>query len=173
MNKELFNDKFYKSLQYIHEVKIFNEIQNYKNILIFDFRRKEEFDKHRIENSINLPFDKYDYSFFETLDEAKIKQIAEVASLNEETRNMLKRHKRYYIALIISEEKIKRAMIESCEKFDSDDIERERIIKCLLFYNALVKNRVYELGLYNKGFKKFEQHYYYLVSSIDKKALAR
>jgi len=167
--------KFLKSLKLINEVKIFNEIQNYKKLIIIDFRKREDFNINHIENSINIPFNEYDFQFFETIDDQKMCYICNNFVRCENLKSMLKRYKRHYIVLIISQEKIKRKTIEAIgtgKKLNSEE-EKDQIIKSLLFYKALQKNRVYEMGMFNLGFKKITKYFDFLVCSESRRSLAK
>ena len=66
---ELFNQKFFKTLNYIDETKIFNELQNNKKILIFDFRSRIEYEQSHLENSLNIPIDEIDVERLNSFDE--------------------------------------------------------------------------------------------------------
>lgn len=163
MMKEQFDDNFFRNLKYIHEIKIFNEIQNNKKILIFDFRKREEFVASHIELSVNIPHNEYDHDFFESLCDNKIKTLCEDFTECEEVRKRIKNYKRNFVALIMSQEKIKRRTIESCESMEIEQDERDRITKTLLFYKALVCNHVREIGVYNSGMGRFSEHFQFLL----------
>jgi hypothetical protein len=115
--------------------------------------------------SIHLPFTDFDFDFFENINDEKINFICNKYIYCEELKEMLRKYKRHFIVLILSEEKIKRKTIEcaSSEKYDITDEKNIKIIKCLMFYRALRNNRVYEMGLYNLGFEKISRHYDYLL----------
>jgi hypothetical protein len=176
IKETVMNDtKLIKSLKLINEVKIFNEIQNYKKLIIFDFRKREDFQVNHIEHSIHIPFNEFDFQFFENVDDQKLCYLCNNFVKCEELKTMLKRYKRHYIVLIMSQEKIKKKTIEEVgtgKKFHSEE-EKEQILKSLLFYKALQKNRVYEMGLFNLGFKKIMKHYDFLVCSETRIPLAK
>jgi len=165
INGPMFDEKFIKSVNIINEVKIFNELQNYKKIIFFDFRNVADYNLNHLQHTIHLPFTEFEFDFFENLNEEKIKFIGNKLIQCDELKEMLKKYKRHYIVLILSEEKIKRKIIQSTcfENFDPSDEKKSQITKCLMFYRALRKNRVYEIGLYNLGFEKIIQHYDYLL----------
>jgi hypothetical protein len=166
---------FLKSIKLINEVKIFNEIQNYKKLIIFDFRKREDFNINHIHNSINIPFNEFDFKFFETIDDQKLCYLCNNFVKCDELKCMLKRYKRYYIVLIMSQEKIKRKTIEAIgtgKKLNSEE-EKDQIIKSLLLYKALQKNRVYEMGMFNLGFKKIIKHFDFLVCSETRKSIVK
>jgi len=154
---DYFSLQFLQSINFIHEVKIFNEIQNNKKILIFDFRKKEDFIRFKLDNSLNLPYDEYDKDVFKVFHQNKLIEIAK----NEELKDMLKKYKRFYIVIIMSEVKISMRNIYEYKSCELE--EKEIILKCLSFYKSLVKNRVRELGLFNLGFKNFLEHYDFMV----------
>jgi hypothetical protein len=154
-----FDQSFLKSIFFIHEVKIFNEIQNKKKIIIFDLRKRDEYNKCFLEGSINIPYNEYDYEFFETFNESTISGMTSNTNLKEK----ILRYKRYFIAIIMSEKKIKRKDIL---ELNSTDDEAERIKKCLLFYKSLIRNKVREIGLFNKGFERISKDYYFLVNNL-------
>jgi hypothetical protein len=158
--KELFNIDFLMNINFIHEVKIFNEIQNNKRILIFDLRKKEEFKKCKLSFSLNIPFNEYSPSDFEKLDIDFLSQKAE----DMDVKDMIKKFRRFYIVIIMSEEKIERKKIFNPKELHSDKEHMDIVQKSLLLYFALTKSKVRELGLYNLGFKKFEKHYSFMVS---------
>ena len=74
---ELFNDKFFKSINFIDETKIFNELQNNKKILIFDFRPKSLFKQNHLENSINLPIDEIEVESLNEFDDQSLTKYTE------------------------------------------------------------------------------------------------
>ena len=106
-------------------------IQNYKKLIIFDFRKREDFNINHIHNSINIPFNEFDFKFFETIDDQKLCYLCNNFVKCDELKCMLKRYKRYYIVLIMSQEKIKRKTIEAIgtdKKLNSEE-EKDQIIK--------------------------------------------
>jgi len=155
-----FEETFLKNVNFIHDVKIFNEIQNYKKILIFDFRKKEEFDECHLNLSINIPYNKFDYSFFESIQETELANLTD----DLELKNNVLKYKRFYIAIIMSSNKITRHAILNQDSLIEE--ENEIIIKCLLFYKALTKARIRELGLYNKGFERISKNYYFIINNL-------
>lgn len=161
-----FDPSFLLNINFIHEVKIFNELQNNKKILIFDLRKKEEYILANLDFSINLPFDQHENHLFDNFNETKLAEMTNSKDLKE----MIKKYKRFYIAIVMSEEKVARKKIINLE---AEGEEKVQIEKSLMLYKALVKKRVRELGLFNLGFKKFVDHYYFLVRCEDKKPLAR
>jgi hypothetical protein len=167
-----FEDKFMSSINFIHEVKIFNEFQNDKKILIFDFRSREEYENRHMDSSVNIPIEEYSQDFFSCLDEQKITLIADTCTKDPEVKEMVKRYKRFFIVIIMSEDKINRKTIQEFESV-SDEKERDVINKSLLFYKALIKNRVRELGLYNMGFKNFSDNYHFMTSGKNVKPMVQ
>lgn len=177
MKESALDLKFLKSIKYINEIKIFNEIQNFKKVIFFDFRRREEYKSYKIEQSIHIPFNEFDLTFFETMDNEKLCTLCNFYVACEELRTMLRKYKRHYIVLIMSEDKIKRKTIEdffSCNTLNEEiDDEKEQILKSLLFYRALKKNGVYEMGLYNLGFKKLNQHFDFILKTEYREPLVK
>lgn len=166
-DEENFPHSFLLNINFIHEVKIFNEIQNNKKILIFDFRTKEDYNRTSLYYSINIPYNEHDKNNLKVFNVDKMMELAS----KEEIKEMVRKYKRYYIVIIMSEKKIARKKILKHE--NSEDIERDIIIKTLLFYKALVNNRVRELGLFNLGFSKFVDHYEFIVCKNSSYPLAK
>ncbi len=154
-----YDQKFLDCILFIHEVKIFNEIQNKRKILIFDLRKKDEYHKCYLDESINIPYNEYDYEFFETFKENKISELA----IDEYLKEKVLRYKRYFIAIIMSDKKIRRRDI--LKQVGNDD-ELDRIKKSLLLYKSLINNKVREIGLFNKGFDKILNNYSFLVTHL-------
>jgi hypothetical protein len=152
-----FDQSFLEKVHMIHDVKIFNELQNQKKIIIFDLRNRDEYNNCYLDESVNLPFDEYPEQFFDNFDE---KIISEKVYQND-LKNKVLRFKRYYIAIILSENKISRKEILSMESS-----HLEKINKSLLLYNCLINKKVREIGLYNKGFDRICQHYNFLINNI-------
>jgi hypothetical protein len=84
-----FDDKFISSNIFIHEVKVYNEIQNEKKILLFDLRKKEDYNKCHLDFSINIPYNEYDEDFFKLFDSKKIKYISDNLCQDDELKGML------------------------------------------------------------------------------------
>lgn len=159
--------KFLYSINFIHEVKIYNEIQNNKKILIFDLRKRQDFKEAYLDYSINLPYDEHDEEFYDSFSE---KKIAEYAG-SKELKEMVAKYKRFYIVIVMSEVKVARKKILKYEEINGE--EKAIIVKSLTLYKSLVKNRVREMGLFNLGFKKFVDHYDFLVRTVDKPPIAK
>jgi hypothetical protein len=145
---------------FIHEVKIYNELQNHQKILIFDLREKEHFQQSSLKFSLSLPHPDYPADFFANFDEIKYSELSE----KDELKSIIKSYKRYYIVIIMSELKIKRKKILSYHKLGDHFIDKEAIRKSLLLYQKLVLNKVREIGLYNMGFKSFADNYYFIIT---------
>jgi rhodanese-related sulfurtransferase len=152
-----FDEKFLNSINFIHEVKIYNEIQNDQKILIFDLRKREDFDKSHLDLSVNIPHNEFEENFFENIDEKIISEMTKDKTLSE---NILK-YKRFYLVIIISQNKIhrKNIFLQTSQNKEEVDI----INKSLIFYKAFIKNRVRELGFYNHGFNKLVGYYPFLI----------
>jgi rhodanese-related sulfurtransferase len=155
-------------INFIHEVKIYNEIQNHKKIIIFDLRQRDQYQKAHVQFSINIPFNEYDAQFYINFSEKKYADLTD----SEDLKEMIKSYKRYYIVIIMSDEKIKRKNIISFNK-QEEGVDKEIIRKSLLLYQSLVTNKVRELGLYNIGFSKFASYYYFLVNRDNVPAISR
>ena len=70
----------------------------------------------------------------------------------------------------MSENKIKRKTIETCSSSlncNPDSVEKEKIIKTLLFYKALVSNGVREIGIFNLGINKLISEYSFMMNFND------
>lgn len=148
-----------KKFNFINETKIFNEIQNNKKILVFDFRSKSEYEKMSLPNSINLPFDENPNEFFENF----ISQINPDLSEDLIIKEMLCKFRRFYIAIIFSEEKFHRKEIINyeVEKLRSNDA----LYKALCAYHSLSSNKVREMGIHLKGFQAIFQKYFFIVKN--------
>lgn len=167
-----FDENFLYNIKYIHEVRIFNEIQNNKKILIFDFRTKDEYFKSKLGLSINIPYDEHNYDFYENFNDKKVACLIEQYTGCSDVKLRLKSFKRYFIVLLMSENKIKRKTIETCSSSlncNPDSVEKEKIIKTLLFYKALVSNGVREIGLFNLGINKLISEYSFMMNFNDSK----
>jgi hypothetical protein len=152
-----FKSDFLWNINFIHEVKIYNELQNNKKILIFDLRKKEEKEFSSLNYTINIPYNEHPDDFFKIFEEEKFMKKTE----DPEVKDMLRKYRRFYIVIVMSEEKIARRKILKFPECDGD--ESLIIRRSLLLYNALTKKRVRELGLFNLGFKKFAEHYGFLI----------
>jgi hypothetical protein len=155
-------DNIYSSnnITFIHEVKVFNEIQNDKKVLIFDLRKKEDYEVSHLENSINIPYDEYEEIFFKSINEKLLSELTNC----KEMRNNILRLRRFYIVILISQNKISRKKIIG--EISSNEEEADIIKKSSLFYSNLQKAKIRELGLYNHGFNKIINHYFFLTKSL-------
>jgi hypothetical protein len=161
-----FDPSFLKNLKFINEVKIFNEIQNSKKIIIFDLRSKEEFTSHYLELSLNIAYNENNPEFFENICKGNLD--LKFSNVCEEISKRLKTYKRYFIAILMSEKKIKKAKVQKLDFSDLEANDKEKIIKSLLFYRSLVSNGVRELGIFCYGMEKIVQHYNFLLNYKDK-----
>ena len=172
--KVCFNEIFFNSIKYIHEVKIFNEIQNNKKIIIFDFRNREEYLSNHLDLSLNIPFDEHELDYYETLFDKKLNITDQKYIDSEEVKLRLKNCRRYFIVIIMSEERIKRKAIENCERDqDINLLTKEKILKTLLFYKSLVIKGVRDIGIYNLGIKELTSQYKFMMHSRDIKPLIK
>jgi hypothetical protein len=85
---------------------------------------------------------------------------------------MVLKYKRFFIVIIMSEIRIQRKTILNLSPSHSKE-EQATIDKSLLFYKSLTDNRVRELGLYNLGFNKFSETYYFMITRDKLQPLAR
>jgi hypothetical protein len=157
----------------MHEVKIFNEIQNNKKILIFDLRTVEEYKANHIDLSINIPYNEHDNNFFETICDKKFNLVKDQYMNNREVKQRIETFKRYYIVLIMSQKRIKKKKIENFDSTEVDKDEKDRIIKTLLFYESLILNGVREIGVYNLGIDKMVEKYDFITHIYGQDPLAK
>lgn len=146
-----------RKFHYINETKIFNEIQNNKKILVLDLRSRNDYAKMSLPNSVNLPFDEKPNEFFENF----ISFISPDFSEDPIIREMLCKFRRYYIAIIFSEEKfhMKEIINYDAEKLQSE----EALYKALCLYHSLSTNKVREMGIHLKGFSSIFTKYFFIV----------
>lgn len=154
-----------KKFHFINETKIFNEIQNNKKILVFDLRSKNDFSKKSLPNSVNLPFEEKPIEFFEDF----IINISPDMSEDLCIKDMLCKFRRFYIAIIFSEEQFHRKEIIN---FDPDRLRSyEALYKALCLYNSLSANKVREMGIHLKGFSRIFDKYFFIVKNELKQPL--
>jgi hypothetical protein len=146
-------------INFIHEVKIYNELQNHHKILIFDLRDRDLFTNSHICYALNIPQNEHSVDFYTN---PEIESHSAFTT-SDELKSILKSYKRYYIVIIMSEQKIKRKHILSYHSRDESP-EKDIIRKSLLLYEILVRNKVREIGLYNMGFSRFAAHYYFIIT---------
>jgi rhodanese-related sulfurtransferase len=146
-----------KKFNFINETKIFNEIQNNNKILVFDLRSKSDYEKMSLPDSVNLPFDEKPHEFFENF----IGNISPELSDDTAVKDMLCKFRRFYIAIIFSEENFHRKEIINYEagKLRS----HEALYKALCLYHSLSTNKVREMGIYLKGFNAIFDKYFFIV----------
>jgi len=146
-----------KKINFINETKIFNEIQNHKAVLIFDLRTRSDFLLRSLPNSLNLPFDENKDEFFENF----INNIHHNLTDDQILKEMLRKFRRFYIAIIYSDEKYNR---EEIINFNYQKIKDDNsLYKALCLYNSLVSNKVREIGVHLKGFSRIFSKYSFLV----------
>lgn len=156
--QELYKEPFQKKLNFITETKIFNELQNNKKIVIFDFRPRKQYEESHCENSINIPIDEIEVDSLSSFNEKAL-----MAFNNDEPNRacVLSKYKRLFVAIICSDEKLKKSHFLSPNREDST---QELIIgKILVFYKTLITNKIRELGIYVKGFKLFSSNYNFVT----------
>jgi len=148
-----------RDINFINETTIFNEIQNNKKILIFDLRSKSDFEKMCLPNSVNLPFDEKPIEFFENF----ISHINPDLSEDPSVQEMLYKFRRFYIAIIFSEEKFHRKEIIN---YDAERLgSHDQLFKALCLYSSLSANKVREMGIQIKGFNRISSKYFFIVSN--------
>jgi len=146
-----------KKFNFINETKIYNEIQNNKKILIIDLRKDSDFKKMYMPFSLNLPYDQNSEKFYENF----INNINPDLSQDDIIKEMLYRFKRYYIAIIFSEEKFQRKEIIN---YDIQKIKTfDNLYKALCLYQSLISNKVREIGICLKGFKRIYEKYSFMI----------
>ncbi len=151
-------------IKFLSEFKLYNDLESGK-LIIFDFRKKEQFNLGCLyDYSINLPFDEIGE---EVLDNPKIideKLLAGYAH-SEFLEHRAIKCKRFFIVIIISEEKIyKEAIFKSLSELDI--IKDGNIVKPLKLYkNFMLNNKVREIGLYNRGFDLIRCKFPFIIHS--------
>ena len=146
-----------RKFHFINETKIFNEIQNNKKILVFDLRSKSDYSKTSLPNSVNLPFDEKPIEFFENF----ISNISTDLSEDQSVKDMLCKFRRFYIAIVFSEEKFHRKEIIN---YDAERLRsNEALFKALCLYYSLSANKVREMGIHLKGFSSISNKYFFIV----------
>jgi rhodanese-related sulfurtransferase len=153
------NEQFFKKIQFISEEKIFNELQNDKKILIFDFRKKADFDKKHLDNSINIPFDEVEFEFLQKFDT----QILQSYTNDTNVKSLIPKSRRQFIAIIMHNDKISKKKILQPSKFSEE--EQFHTGKILTFYKTLHLNKHREMAIFNKGFTRIEKYYSFLLNN--------
>lgn len=157
--QEFFNQNFFKKVNFINENKIFNELQNNRKILVFDFRPRNEFNLYHCENSINIPNDEVEIENLITCQENFLYSFT-----NGELylKTLLSKYKRLFIAIVCSQQKIPKKSFFMEDKGNSNgDL---LIPKVLLLYRSLINNKVREIGIFIKGYKLFQESYNFLIT---------
>lgn len=148
-----------KKIKFINDVRIHNEIQNNRRILVFDLREPKEFQNNCLPNSLNIPYSDYEFNFFKNFTE-KVSNF-EFKSEESELKEMIKRYKRFYITIIFDEKKYHRKEILN---FKEEDFKKEEsLYKAILLYNSLVGNKVREIGIFIKGFEKLKEKFWFIL----------
>ena len=158
-NSLLISNLNLKKVQFINEVKIHNEIQNHKKILIFDLRSQKEFSESSLPYSLNIPFKDYSENFFKNFSKNILN--FQLNGKEDDLKEMILKYKRFYIAIIFDRKKFHRKEILnfSEEKFK----EEESLYKALLLYNSLTSNKVREIGLFIKGYEKLKSKFWFIL----------
>ncbi len=155
--QEIFNQTFFKKVNFINENKIFNELQNNRKILVLDFRSRSEFNEGHCDNSINIPSDEVE---IENLFNMNENFLCTFTNGDPYLQTLLSKHKRLFIAIVCSQQKIpkKKFLIENqCNT--NEDLS---VAKVLLLYRSLINNKIREIGIYIKGYKQYEESYGFL-----------
>lgn len=148
------------SINFVNHCRLFNEIINYSGeILIFDFRSKECFEKAKlIKYSVNFPYNcsKVDFSFCTTY----CPDTWQKYYCNSDSSQIIKKLKRYYILIVTNNEYISRECLYKNVygklKNDKKLTELEMgVFKGLLMYDTLHKNRIREMGFFLGSYQKF------------------
>lgn len=148
------------AINFVNHCRLFNEIINYGGeLLIFDFRPKECFEKSKyIKYSVNFPFNcsKIDFTFCTTY----CPDTWQKNYCNSESSKIVMKLKRYYILIVTNNEYISRECLYKnvYGKLRNDkkltDIEMG-VFKGLLMYDTLHKNRIREMGFFLGSYQKF------------------
>ncbi len=146
-----------KKFNFINEIKIFNEIQNNKKILIFDLREKVQFLNMSLSNSLNIPFDEKEDEFFKNF----IENISPDLSKDIVIKELLCKFRRFYIAIIFSDQKYHRKDIINYKYQELKS--HNSLFKALNLYHSLSSNKVREIGIYLKGFYQIYCKYFFIV----------
>jgi len=161
--KDLFSECLKSKLNFLNETKIFNELQNHKKIIIFDFRTRSQFAAYHLENSINLPVDEVSVEDLEKVDE---NTLLSYSHNKEEAKPLLSKYKRLFVVLIFPQKQIKKRNFVSPNQEDYE--ETLRIAKVITFYKTLVTNKIRELGIYIKGFGLLDNSFGFALSHQQK-----
>jgi len=114
-------------------------------------------------NSINLPIDEVSVEDLMKMDENVLLSFTEHNA--EEGKALLAKYKRLFVAIIVSQEKVPKEKFKNPD-FDNYD-ELLKIGKILTFYKMLISNKIRELGIFSKGFRRFEQNFGFILSAFD------
>jgi len=175
--KELSLESHYK---FASVNKLFNAIQQYKKVLIIDFRNGEAFNKTHINGSINIPYNSI------TMDEltnysANIFIDKHIA--NEQDKELYGHRRRLMVFLIPSCSSIQNLYdsIENLKSVNFKEISEQLLndknkliqfqgflISCLLF-QALLKEKVREVYILSEGFRTFLKQFPFLCSFYNNK----
>jgi hypothetical protein len=165
------NDLKISEIKFISDIKIYNELEGQK-IMIFDLRSRKEFQDGNIYNvSINLPHDEISLELFDNPKLIDDKLLDEFAH-NNVLKTSISKIKRFFVVIIMSEEKISKAdILKSATFIDEKDVNCPSVLKTLCFYRNLINNKVREIGIYNKGFSLFKKTYPFFIGSIQQSPL--
>ena len=141
--------------------RLFNEISNNKGeILIFDFRKVEDFQKKSFEKySVNFPYN-HEKLTFEYCSKYNISDWTSTFC-NDENKRVIARMKRFFILFVISDDKPNQEEIERLFNSDRINFEEEKIkdnealVKSILLYKTLKKNKIREVSFFKDSYKKF------------------
>lgn len=156
------------NVKMVSEIKIYNEVEAQK-VIIIDFRSRKDFNSGCLfDFSINLPYDEVgddileDPGFFS-------KGLLEKFAHSEFLEDRASRIKRYFVAIIMSQNKIRKHDIMSyVNGIDSAYEFSEELTKPIKLYNNLIQNKVREIGLYTRGFNLFRNKFPFLIHTNQK-----
>jgi hypothetical protein len=154
-------------MKMISEIKLFNELEAQK-IILFDFRPRKVFRESSLYDfSINIPFDEVQDDILDNpqiLDDRLLEQYAH----SDYLKNCLHKCKRYFLVIIMSDEKINKVDIYKYINQLEDGFQiSDEIYKPLKLYQNLLHNKVREIGIYTRGFQLFKQHFPFLLHQGD------
>ena len=159
--------KHYQKVKFLSKVRLYNEIlNNYGEILVFDFRSKEEYNIIQYKYySINLPWndDTINDQFLNEFNQNSISAYCET----DIVKKVLGRMKRFFIVIVCSN------FITSLYDMNNDntvvdnqkDSQAIAYNKALRFYNTLIKNKIRELGFYIDNYADFLQKYVHTINT--------
>ena len=158
------------NINFINQTRLFNElINNIGEILVFDFRSKEDYTIHFNKYSINIPANKIGYDFC-----LKYDQQGWISGFSDsENRIAMSKVKRLYCLVVANNVTDKQSLVSIYQQLGKDGSIREEddaTVKGLLFYTMLFNSKIRELGFFVGSYKKFLEDYSYLTYSFSYKS---